>query len=89
LIHIHNRSTYQRIYNRFSSEFIDSFTSFRLSGLTTKEALDAARISLQILITDEICRNSPNKKLIIHAYKNLKHDTKLIENAIKYYKGMK
>jgi hypothetical protein len=89
LIQLHNRSTYQRIYNRYSAEFIDAFCTFKQNGQETKVALDSAKIMVQITVSNEITSNSPDKKMIIKAYKNIKNDTKLIEKAIKYYNGMK
>jgi hypothetical protein len=90
LIQLHKyRSTYQRIYNRYSAEFIDAFCNFRKSGHETKVALNSAKIMVQITVSNELTTNSPDKKMILKAYKNIQSDTKLIEKAIKYYQGMK
>lgn len=89
MIQIHNKSTYQRVYNRYSAEFLESFCAHRLNGLQTNEALEAARISIQISVSLELDGKNPNKLIIIQAYKNIRNDTKLIEKAIKYYQGMK
>jgi hypothetical protein len=89
LIRIHNKSTYNRIYNRFSSDFIDTFCENKVKGFTTKEALEAARITVQIKATFEIAMNSPNKLMAIKAYTNIRQDTKIIEKAIRYYNGIK
>jgi hypothetical protein len=89
LIRIHNKSTYVRIYNSFSSDFIDTFCENKLKGFTTAESLEAARIAVQIRASLEIAENSPNKLMAIKAYKNIKDDTKIIEKAIRYYNGIK
>jgi hypothetical protein len=88
-MNIHNKSTYNRIYNRFSAEFVDAYCKFRLDGLSGKESIDAAKIKLQALATGEMIKDSPNKILIVKVYKNLRRDTKIIEKAIKQYQGMK
>jgi hypothetical protein len=89
LIRIHNKSTYLRIYNSFSSDFIDTFCENKVKGFTTEESLEAARIALQIRASLEIAENSPNKLMAIKAYQNIKQDTKIIEKAIRYYNGIK
>lgn len=91
LIEIHNKSTYKRIYTKFTNHFIDSYCHFRRNGYNAQDALQGAKISVQnqvaIQIVDE--SNSRNTKTIIVAYNNLKKDTCLIERAIKYYQGIK
>jgi hypothetical protein len=89
LIRIHNKSTYNRLYNAYSKDFIDTFIENKVKGLTTAESLESGRIAVQIRVSLEVVMNSPNKLVAIKAYNNIKHDTHLIEKAIKYYQGMK
>ncbi len=89
MIQIHNKSTYQRIYNRYSAEFIDAFCRYKCTGQETKDALMSAKIVVQSSVSLELTTNNPNKKMILKAYKNINNDTKLIEKAIKYYQGLK
>jgi polyhydroxyalkanoate synthesis regulator protein len=89
LIQIHNKSTYNRIYNSFSKDFIDTFIENKVNGFSTKDSLIAANMAVQVKASLEIAMNSPNKLVAIKAYKNIKQDTKLIERAIKYYQGLK
>lgn len=85
MIQIHNKSTYQRIYNRYSAEFIDAFCRFKHEGQETKDAINSARIVVQSKVSLELAFNNPDKKLIIKAYKNIRNDTRLIEKAIGYF----
>jgi hypothetical protein len=89
LIRIHNKSTYNRLYNAYSKDFIDTFVENRIKGLNTAESLESGRIAVQIRVSLEVVMNSPNKLVAIKAYNNIKRDTELIEKAIKYYQGMK
>jgi hypothetical protein len=89
LIQIHNKSTYNRIYNRYSAEFIDAYCTYKVNGQETKDALISAKIIVQATVSLELTSNNPNKKIILKAYKNINNDTKLIEKAIKYYQGLK
>jgi hypothetical protein len=89
LIKIHNKSTYNRIYNGFSKDFIDTFVENKVAGFSTKDALIAANMAVQVKASLEIAMNSPYKLTAIKAYNNIKQDTKLIEKAIKYYQSMK
>jgi hypothetical protein len=89
LIRIHNKSTYNRLYNAYSKDFIDTFVENRIKGLNTAESLESGRIAVQIRVSLEVVMNSPNKLVAIKAYNNIKRDTELIEKAIKFYQGMK
>lgn len=88
MIEIHNKSTYQRIYNEFSTMFIDAYCEFRRTGHSTKDSLAAAKISIQCHVAEQVISSSPNKKTTLKAYTNLKDDTQLIQKAIQYYQGM-
>jgi len=92
LIEIHNKSTYQRIYQSFSNTFIESFCSFRGNGHTTSESLTAAKISVQTQLVDLLAKKQLNPDTIlksVEAYVNLKDDTELIHKAIEYFQSMK
>jgi hypothetical protein len=89
LIRIHNKSTYNRIYNIYSKDFIDTFVENRMNGKNTAESLEAGKIAVQIKATLEIAMNSPNKLVAIKAYNNIKTDSELIQKAIRFYQGMK
>lgn len=89
MIQIHNKSTYQRIYNCISTVFIDSYCGCRCRGHTSQESLQAAKISVQAYVAEEIQRNRPNRRILVKAYDNLKNDSKIIEKAINYYQSMK
>ncbi len=92
LIKIHNTSTYQRIYKSFTDIFIDSFCEYRRSGHTTPEALNGAKISVQIRLVEELVLNQMDSELIVTAievYMHIKEDSKVIHKAIAYYQSMK
>ena len=89
MIRIHNKSTYNRLYNSYSKDFIDSFVQNKISGFSTAEALESGKMAVQVRVSLEITMNSPNKLTAIKVYNNIKKDSELIERAIKYYQGMK
>jgi hypothetical protein len=89
LIRIHNKSTYNRLYNAYSKDFIDTFVRNKMDGFTTAQSLEAGKMAVQVKVSLEITMNSPNKLVAIKAYNNIKQDTNLITKAIKYYQGMK
>ena len=92
MIEIHNKSTYQRIYQSFSNTFIESFCDFRRSGHTTQESLTAATISVQTQLVDVLAKKHLNPDTTvkaIEAYVNIKDDTELINQAIEYFQSMK
>lgn len=89
MIEIHNKSTYQRIYNKLSAVFIDSFVSYRVNGYATNEALAGAKIEVQSLVSVEMVRSNGNCNTLMKAYNSIKTDSDLIHQAIKYYQSMK
>lgn len=88
LIEIHNKSTYQRIYNRFSAEFIDSYCAFKSGGFNTRDSLAGARNKMETLLEIQLKENKLYSKTVVKAFNNVSNDSKLIEKAIKYYKVM-
>jgi hypothetical protein len=89
LIGIHNKSTYKRFYNEFSTIFIDTYCFHKSEGYETQEALFGAKLAIQNLVAIEISRKNKNAKLIAAVYENLKGDSEIIEKAIQYYQSMK
>jgi hypothetical protein len=89
LIEVHNKSTYQRIYNGFSAVFVDSYCKFRRNGLNSSESLSAAKILIQDHLAQELQNNRLNPKTVMKAYRNVSNDSELIEKAILYYQRMK
>ncbi len=92
MIEIHNKSTYQRIYQSFSTTFIDSYCKFKRTGHTTSESLTAAKISVQTQLVDLLAKKQLNPDTIlkaVEAYVSLKDDTELINKAIEYFQSMK
>ena len=89
MIQIHNKSTYQRIYNDYSTVFIDAYCGYKCNGNSTEESLAAAKISVQKIVSGDLLKDRPNRKMIIKAYDNIRNDAKLIQKAIQYYQSMK
>jgi hypothetical protein len=90
MIEIHNRSIYERAYNRFSSAFIREYSANRQSGLSSRESVISAKNSLKDEVAEELFESpNYNQRIIIKAYNHVKKDTTLIEEAIKYYKRFK
>lgn len=85
LIEIHNKSTYQRIYNNFSSEFIDSYCEYRLDGLNSLQSLESAKSKLHDHLVVQLKQNRPSYKTVLKAYNNVRNDSQLIGKAIRYY----
>lgn len=86
---IHNKSTYNRIYNKFAATFLDAFVEFRLNGQNTDEAIFWAKEKLRECFLVELVINYKIEKTIVIAYQNAKKDSNLIKQAIRYYKGFK
>jgi hypothetical protein len=90
MIEIHNKSIYERAYNRFSSAFIREYTVNRQSGLSSRESVISARNALKDEVAEEMFKSpNHNQRVIIKAYNHVKKDTTLIEEAIKHYKRFK
>lgn len=89
MIEIHNKSTYQRVYNNFSTVFIEAYCGFRRIGMSAQESLIAARIKLQDHVVTELSLNKASHKTVLIAYQNIRKDSNLIEKAFEYYKSMK
>ena len=90
MIEIHNKSTYQRIYNSFSVNFIDDYCGFRGKGFNVRDSIfEAKKTMKEIHLVIEIACNYPNAKTVMKAYNQLRNDSELIEKAILCYRRMK
>lgn len=90
MIEIHNRSIYERAYNRFSDTFIKHYSINRRSGLSSRESVISARNAMKDEVAEELFANpNHNQRVIIKAYNHVKKDACLIEEAIKHYKRFK
>ena len=87
MIEIYNKSTYEHAYNRFSTIFIKTYFDCKQKGLNTRYAVRAAKRALNYEVEQELSeRPHHNKRTILKAFNDLKRDTLLIEDAIRYYK---
>lgn len=89
MIEIHNKSTYTRFYNRFSTDFLDAFYKYRLTGFDTNAALDLAKQKLREYLLFELIHHFKDRKTVMNAYTNVKKDSEIVKRAIKFHKGMK
>lgn len=89
MIEIHNKSTYTRFYNKFSTDFLDAFYRFRLTGYDTNTALDLAKQKLREYLLLELVHHFKDRKTIANAYSNVKKDSEVVKRAIKFHRGMK
>lgn len=85
MINIHNKSTYQRFYDRFSAVFIDEYCKARQSDVSSDESLLVAKILLQDYITTELFQNRSKATIIFKAYQDIKTDQELYEKAIAHF----
>jgi hypothetical protein len=91
VVEIHNKSTYDRIYNKMTEDFITFYCRFRSIGHSARESLQAAKIQIQSQVALDIVtpKKRLNARMIIMAYKNLNKDTEIVERAIKTYRGIR
>lgn len=91
MVEIHNKSTYDCIYSKFTEDFITAYCQFRSNGYKARDSLTAATMSIQNQVATLIVKRKNRHKatMIISAYQNLKKDTDIVEKAIKYYQGIK
>ena len=89
MVEIFNKSTYNRVYNKLSAEFIDVFCNCKISGLTTDQSIIQAKIKLKQSFIKEIAINTRSRRTILIAYDDTKNDAELIKRAIEFYHGFK
>lgn len=89
MIEIHNKSIYNRHYNKFSADFLDLYAEYRLLGLGTDEALDRTKSKLRQRLLVEIVKDYRNHTTINFAYKTVCKDSEVIKLALRKYHGLK